>query len=78
MLQKLSLSRKLAVMVAVPVAALILFAGAEALRRLQIRAEMSTLADLTRVAMDSNRLAGALHNERSLTAGSLTVVLPCA
>lgn len=72
MLQKLSLSRKLAAMVVVPVAALIFFAGADVLRRLETRNEMSTLADLTRVAMDANRLAGALHNERSLTAGSLT------
>jgi len=72
MLQKLSLSRKLAIMVVVPVVALMFFAGADVLRRLETRNEMRELADLTRVAMDANRLAGAMHNERSLTAGSLT------
>lgn len=72
MLQQLSLSRKLAAMVVVPVVALIFFATADVLRRLETRNEMSALADLTRVAMDANRLAGTLHNERSLTAGSLT------
>jgi len=72
MLQKMSLSRKLAMMVVIPLLALIWFAGSDLLRRLETRSEMAALSDLTLVAMEANSVSSALHNERSLTAGMLT------
>jgi methyl-accepting chemotaxis protein len=59
-------------MIAVPVAALVLFSAMDLQRRLQIRDEMIMLDNLTRVAMTATELASALQDERSLTAGSVT------
>jgi methyl-accepting chemotaxis protein len=72
MLKRMSLSLKLAAMVVVPVAALVLFAAMDLNRRLNVSQEMALLDELNRLAMAANRVAGALHDERSLTAGSLT------
>ncbi|MCP4899278.1 MAG: hypothetical protein GY906_20125 [bacterium] len=71
MLNRLSLSRKLSAMIAVPVAALVLFAVMDLQRRVSVRQEMVVLEELTRLAMAANQLASALQDERSLTAGSL-------
>ena len=72
MLNRLSLAKKLAGMVVVPVAALVIFAGMDLQSRAGVRNEMILLENLTRLAMVANQVAGALHDERSVTAGSLT------
>ena len=72
MLNRTSLSRKLAAMVVVPIAGLVLFAMMDLSRRIVVWQEMTELERLSQVAMEANQLSGALHEERSLTAGSLT------
>ncbi len=71
MLNRLSLSRKLSAMIAVPVVALMFFAAMDLQRRGSVRGEMIVLEELTRLAMAANQLASALQDERSMTAGSL-------
>jgi methyl-accepting chemotaxis protein len=72
MFERISLSRKLAAMVVVPVIALIVLGGLDLARRTRQAGEMRRLEELTRLAMEANRLASALHRERSLSAGALT------
>jgi methyl-accepting chemotaxis protein len=59
-------------MVVVPVIGLVLLAGIDLSRRLAVSGEMTELDRLTRLAMAAHDVAGALQDERSLTAGALT------
>ena len=72
MMQNLRLSIKLGTMVIIPIIGLLLFGFTDVQRRIVVSREMNTLQGLARLAMAAHRVAGALYEERSMTAGSLT------
>jgi methyl-accepting chemotaxis protein len=68
---RLSIARKLAVMLLVPVAGLMVFATLQITERLGVVRSMSRLEDLTSLAISSSQLVHELQRERGRTANYL-------
>ncbi len=71
-MNRLSINKKLLVMLVVPVIALIFFAGNSVLERITVVDEMEELEHLTEVAVAASQVVHELQKERGLTAGFLT------
>jgi methyl-accepting chemotaxis protein len=72
MTEKLSFTKKLILMLLVPITGLLVFSALQTSEKLQVVSSMEALDELTGLAVDASQLAHELQKERGLTAGFLS------